>query len=437
MSCSKGPRASFVEDKPFASLFVHRDVLTLRWCRKRDLKSRSRRALAALKKKRIEERYVSRPFWSTGGREEVRAAFSLASLSGINVGHFNLDGKTVMEAKKYPAKPSVALIAGDGIGPEISRATVQILDAAGASIDWKPVPAGMSAHESENNPLPDRTLETIKDCGLALKSPLKTPVGTGFRSVNVALRKHFDLYANLRPSVTIPGVPTRYENVDMVIVRENTEDLYAGIEHYVDPRRSAAESIAVITRFGSERIARYAFEYAQKHGRKKVTAVHKANILKLSNGLFLDVVKEVAAEYPKIEFDDMIVDATAMRMVVDPTQFDVIVTMNLFGDILSDLAAGLIGGLGVAGAANIGADGFAIFEAVHGTAPDIAGKGIANPTGLLMSACLLLDHIGQNDVATKVRDAMFKILLDKDKCTGDLGGKANTAQYAENVIAAF
>lgn len=340
-------------------------------------------------------------------------------------------------SKTYPAKPSVALIPGDGIGPEVSRATVQILDAAGASIDWKTVTAGMSAHKSENNPLPDRTLEVIKECGLALKSPLQTPVGTGFRSVNVALRKHFDLYANVRPSKTIPGVPCRYENVDMVIVRENTEDLYAGIEHYVDPRKSAAESIAVITRYGSERIARYAFEYARKMGRKKVTAVHKANILKLSNGLFLDVTKEVAAEYKDIEFNDMIVDATAMRMVVDPTQFDVVVTMNLFGDILSDLAAGLIGGLGVAGAANIGEDDFAIFEAVHGTAPDIEGKGIANPTGLLLSGCLLLEHVGQNECAKKVRTAIETVMAKKETRTGDLGGPLNTAQYAENLIAQF
>src|SRR5438477_611522 len=239
---------------------------------------------------------------------------------------------------------------------------------------------------------------------------------------NVALRQQFDLYANVRPVKTIAGVPSRYTNVDLVIVRENTEDLYAGIEHYVDPRRSAAESIAVITKFGSERVIVYAFEYARRHGRKRVTLVHKANILKMSNGLFLDTGREVAKRYPEIAFDDMIVDATAMKLVVSPERFDVIVTMNLFGDILSDLTAGLVGGLGVAPAANIGDNGVAMFEAVRGTAPDIAGKGIANPTGLMLSACLLLDHVGQTEPAARLRKAIRAALGNRETRTGDLGG---------------
>jgi isocitrate dehydrogenase (NAD+) len=248
------------------------------------------------------------------------------------------------------------------------------------------------------------------------------------------LRQTFDLYANVRPAVTIPGVPSRFDKVDVVLVRENTEDLYAGVEHYVDPRRSAAESIAIITRFGSERINVYAFEYARKHGRKKVTLVHKANILKMTNGLFLDTGREVAKRYPEIQFDDMIVDATAMKLVVHPERFDVIVTMNLFGDILSDLTAGLIGGLGVAPAANIGDGGCAIFEAVHGTAPDIAGKGLANPSGLLLSSAMLLDHVGQVDVANRVRKGVFAALANADTRTGDLGGKADTKAFTEAVI---
>jgi isocitrate dehydrogenase (NAD+) len=255
--------------------------------------------------------------------------------------------------------------------------------------------------------------------------------------VNVTLRQHFDMYANVRPAQTIPGVPCRYDNVDIVMVRENTEDLYAGVEHYVDPRRTAAESIAIITKFGSERIIVYAFEYARRHGRKRVTLVHKANILKMSNGLFLDTGREVAKRYPDIAFDDMIVDATAMKLVVAPERFDVIVTMNLFGDILSDLCAGLIGGLGVAPAANIGDGGVAMFEAVHGTAPDIAGKGIANPTALMLSAAMLLDHVKQDAAAAKLRVGIRAALASAATRTADLGGKANTAQFTDAVVAAM
>ncbi len=338
------------------------------------------------------------------------------------------------QKKEFPACPDVALIKGDGIGPEIANATVKILEGAGAQIAWQEAFAGMGALKSHGSPLPEETIATLDSCGLALKSPLATPVGSGFRSINVSLRKHFDLYANVRPAKTIPGVPSRYDNVDMVLVRENTEGMYSGIEHYIDAEKSAAESIAIVTRKSSERIVRYALQYAREHGRKKVTIIHKANILKMSSGLFLDVGREVAKEFDDIECNDMIVDATAMRMVVNPEAFDVMVTTNLFGDILSDLAAGLIGGLGVAPAANIGADGRAMFEAVHGTAPDIAGKGIGNPSGLCLSACLLLDHIGQTDVAARVRKGLWATLADPKTRTGDLGGSATTAQFADSVV---
>jgi isocitrate dehydrogenase (NAD+) len=344
--------------------------------------------------------------------------------------------------------PTVSLIEGDGIGPEITAATVRAIEAAGGQLVWERVEAGAAAAAKHGDPLPAATIDSIKRNQLALKAPLATPSGGGYRSANVTLRQHFDLYANVRPARTMAGVPSRYTGVDMVIVRENTEDLYAGIEHYIDPRRTAAESIAVITRFGSERVIVYAFEYARRHKRRKVTLVHKANIMKMSNGLFLDTGREIAARYPDIEFDDMIVDATAMKMVVSPERFDVIVTMNLFGDILSDLAAGLIGGLGVAPAANIGdgpnvnagrTDGraCAMFEAVHGTAPDIAGKGIANPTGLMLSAAMLLDHVDQNRAADRLRAGVTVALASTETRTGDLGGQANTQQYTDAVIAAM
>ncbi len=332
---------------------------------------------------------------------------------------------------------TVSLIEGDGIGPEIAAATVRAIDAAGGKITWERVDAGMAGVDKHKDPLPAATVESMKKNQLALKGPLATPSGGGYRSVNVTLRQQFDMYANVRPAKTIAGVPSRYTNVDLVIVRENTEDLYAGVEHYIDPRRSAAESIAIITRFGSERCIVYAFEYARRHGRKRVTLVHKANILKLSNGLFLDVGKEVAQRYPEIQFDDMIVDATAMKLVIAPEKFDVIVTMNLFGDILSDLTAGLIGGLGVAPAANIGEGGCAMFEAVHGTAPDIAGKGIANPTGLMLSAAMLLDHVDQREAAARLRKGVYAALANPESRTGDLGGKGNTASYTDAVIRAM
>src|SRR6478672_8806740 len=299
---------------------------------------------------------------------------------------------------------AVTLIPGDGIGPSISNATVRLLAAAGADIEWDTQVAGMAGVARAGDPIPEATLDSIKRTRLALKGPLETPVGEGFRSINVALRKTFDLYANIRPAHTIVQ-GARYDNIDLVLVRENTEGLYVGIEHYIkmgsDPR-AAAESIALITRAGSERIVRYAFDYAVRHGRKKVTLVHKANILKNSQGLFLDVGREISHEYANIQFNEMIVDATAMNLVLHPEKFDVIVTTNLFGDILSDQISGLVGGLGLAPGGNIGLGG-AIFEAVHGTAPDIAGKGVANPGAVMLAACMLLDHIGDADRAKRIR----------------------------------
>ncbi len=335
------------------------------------------------------------------------------------------------------SRPTASLIEGDGIGPEIAAATVRAVEAAGGEVTWERVDAGAGAVDKHKDPLPQATIDSIKQNQLALKGPLATPSGGGYRSVNVTLRQQFDLYANVRPVRTIAGVPSRYTDVDIVIVRENTEDLYAGVEHYVDPRRTAAESIAIITKFGSERVIIYAFEYARRHGRKKITLVHKANILKMSNGLFLDCGRDIAKRYPDIAFDDMIVDATAMKLVLTPERFDVIVTMNLFGDILSDLTAGLVGGLGVAPAANIGSldsGGCAMFEAVHGTAPDIAGKGIANPTGLMLSAAMLLDYVEQREAGDRLRKGIYAALGAAETRTGDLGGKANTEQYTDAVI---
>lgn len=330
--------------------------------------------------------------------------------------------------------PLISLIRGDGIGPEISDATLEMLQAAGARLRFQEVLAGVAALPTHHDPLPEATLSSIEQTRVALKGPLSTPKGTGFRSVNVALRQHFDLYVNLRPAKTIHGVPSRYEHVDIITVRENTEDIYAGIEHFVGPGRSAAESIAVITRHGSERIVRYAFEYARKHGRKKVSIIHKANILKMSNGLFLEVGKEVAKNYPDIESDDVIVDAACMKLVLQPERFDVIVTMNLFGDILSDLIAGLIGGLGVSPGANLG-ERAAIFEAVHGSAPDIAGQGIANPSALALAAAMMLDHLGQQDAAGRLRRALYAAMADARTRTRDLGGQANTQEFTRAVVA--
>ncbi|CAA9359698.1 MAG: Isocitrate dehydrogenase [NAD] [uncultured Gemmatimonadaceae bacterium] len=331
---------------------------------------------------------------------------------------------------------TVTLIPGDGIGPSITDATLRILDAAGASLEWDRQLAGMAAVTAVGNPMPDATLESIRRTGVALKGPLETPVGEGFRSVNVALRKEFDLYANVRPAHVIQR-GGRFDKVDLVLIRENTEGLYYGAEHYIKiagDARAAAESVALITRFGSERIIRYAFEYAITHARKKLTLVHKANILKFSQGLFLDVAREIAKEYAgRVEFEEQIVDAMAMKLVLYPERFDVICTTNLFGDILSDLISGLVGGLGLAPGGNIGAHG-AIFEAVHGTAPDIAGKGIANPGAVVLAACMLLDHLGDKPRAERIRHAFESTIRDGKVLTRDLGGTASTDEFTDAVI---
>jgi isocitrate dehydrogenase (NAD+) len=297
---------------------------------------------------------------------------------------------------------TITLIPGDGIGPSIADAAVRIIDAAGVKVDWERVEAGIVAIDKYKDPLPQNVLDSIKSTRVALKGPLTTPVGSGFRSVNVALRKEFDLYVNLRPSRSFEGVPSRYHDVNMVVVRENTEEFYAGIEHYIDPSRSAAETIGIVTRSGSERIIRFAYEYAQKHGRKKVTTVHKANILKYTGGLFLEVAREIAKKYPDIKSEDKIIDNMAMQMVLNPHQFDVIVTTNLFGDILSDLASGLVGGLGLAPGANLGYTA-AIFEAVHGSAPDIAGQNLANPCALVLAGAMMLRHLNEDSAADRIQ----------------------------------
>jgi isocitrate dehydrogenase (NAD+) len=328
------------------------------------------------------------------------------------------------------------LIPGDGIGPDITEATLRILDAAGTSFDWDRQVAGAAGVTAKGNPMPDETIESIRRTRLALKGPLETPVGEGYRSVNVALRQTFDLYANVRPAKDIvPG--GRFENVDIVLIRENTEGLYAGLEHYIrigDDPQAAAESVALITRVGSERVIRYAFEYALRHNRKKVTLVHKANILKFSQGLFRSVGQKIAKEYDgKLQYEERIIDAAAMHLVIDPGKYDVIVTTNLFGDILSDLVSGLVGGLGLAPGANIGKDA-AIFEAVHGTAPDIAGQGIANPSALLLAACLMLDHVGDRFRADRIRRALYGTIKAGRTLTKDLGGNATTTQFADAVV---
>jgi isocitrate dehydrogenase (NAD+) len=331
----------------------------------------------------------------------------------------------------------VTLIAGDGIGPEICEATLRVLEAAGADLAFDRQDAGAGAAKRLGDPLPEGTIASIGRTRLALKGPLETPSGGGYRSVNVALRREFDLYANVRPAHTIVK-GGRFEDVDVVLVRENTEGLYSGIEHYVrigDDPHAAAGSLAVVTRFGAERSIRYAFDYAIRNDRRRVTLVHKANILKFSQGLFLEVGRTLAAEYEgRVEYEERIVDAMAMQLVLHPERFDVVVTTNLFGDILSDLISGLVGGLGLAPGANIGVDA-AIFEAVHGTAPDIAGQGLANPGALLLAACMLLDHVGDGERATRIREAFEAVVIEGKTVTRDLGGTAGTTQLADAVIA--
>jgi isocitrate dehydrogenase (NAD+) len=328
------------------------------------------------------------------------------------------------------ARHDITLIAGDGIGPEVTGAVVTVLEAAGLQADWDTHVAGVLALERHGETLPAALLDSIRRTKVALKGPVTTPVAGGFTSVNVGLRKALDLFANLRPVWNLAGVPSRYTGVDLVIVRENTEDLYAGLEHEVVP--GVVESLKIITAEASTRIARFAFEYARRHGRRRVTAVHKANIMKLGDGLFLRTVRDVAKAYPDITSDDRIVDNACMQLVVNPTQFDVLLLPNLYGDIVSDLCAGLVGGLGVVPGANLGTE-IGVFEAVHGSAPDIAGKGVANPTALLLSALLMLRHIGENGIADRISRALSIVLGDDQIRTRDLGGTASTAEFTSAI----
>ncbi|UXI66937.1 isocitrate dehydrogenase [Tahibacter amnicola] len=331
---------------------------------------------------------------------------------------------------------TIAVIRGDGIGPEIMNATLRVLDELKAGLSYEFVEAGLIAQEQQGELLPKATMEAIARHRVALKGPLTTPIGGGFSSLNVELRKRFDLYANVRPAITIPGTKARYEDIDLITVRENTEGAYGSDGQVLSEDGDTALSQIKVTRRGSERIVRYAFELARRQGRKKVTVVHKANIMKTTSGLFLKVAREVAAQFPEIQCNEMIVDNCCMQLVMNPHQFDVIVTTNLFGDILSDLCAGLVGGLGLAPGANIGTEA-AIFEAVHGSAPDIAGKGIANPCALLLAACQMLGHIGLEEQAQRVRTAIRTVVAKKDRVTPDLGGTGTTDSFADALIDAL
>jgi isocitrate dehydrogenase (NAD+) len=332
------------------------------------------------------------------------------------------------------SKTTITLIPGDGIGPEVTNATVRVLEAAGAELDYESHVAGAQAVVLYGNPLPDAVLESIQRTKVALKGPVTTQVGGGFQSINVQLRKKLDLYANLRPALSLPGIPNRFEGVDLVVVRENTESLYAGIEHVVVP--GVVESIKIITEKASTRIAHFAFEYARRHGRKRVTAVHKANIMKLSDGLFLECFRNVSQQYPDIEADDKIVDNMCMQLVMRPEKYDVLLLENLYGDIVSDLCAGLVGGLGVVAGANLGLES-AVFEAVHGSAPDIAGRDLANPLALIRSAILMLYHLGKDDVAKRTGAAIYKTIVQDRILTRDLGGQATTTQFTDAIVRAL
>ncbi|MGE0641314.1 MAG: isocitrate dehydrogenase (NAD(+)) [Thermoanaerobaculia bacterium] len=326
---------------------------------------------------------------------------------------------------------TITLLPGDGIGPEVTAATVRVLEAAGARFEWDSHLAGSEALARYGNPLPQDVLDSIERNGVALKGPVTTPVGTGFASINVQLRKVLDLYANLRPAKNLPGIASRYEGVDLIVVRENTEDLYSGLEHTVVP--GVVESLKIITEKASTRIARFAFEHAVANGRKRITAVHKANIMKLSDGLFLDCFRKVATEYPQIEADDRIVDNLCMQLVTRPEQFDVLLLENLYGDIVSDLCAGLVGGLGVVPGANFGQKG-AVFEAVHGSAPDIAGLNLANPLALILTAVMMLRHLGELAIADRIDAALQRVLADRGVRTRDLGGSATTTEFTETIV---
>jgi isocitrate dehydrogenase (NAD+) len=329
---------------------------------------------------------------------------------------------------------TITLIPGDGIGPEVTDAVLRILQVAGVTVDWDRQEAGIVAFERHKTALPVELLDSVRRTRVALKGPVTTPIGEGFTSVNVGLRKALDLFANLRPVWSLPGVPTRYSNIDLVIVRENTEDLYSGLEHEVVP--GVVESLKIITEKASRRISEFAFNYARKHGRKKVTAIHKANIMKLSDGLFIRTSRDVARQFVDIPYDEKIIDAACMLLVMKPESFDVLVLPNLYGDIVSDLCAGLVGGLGVVPGANLGLDS-AVFEAVHGSAPDIAGKGLANPTALLLSALLMLEHLGETGAADRIRRALHQVLGSGQVRTRDLGGSATTSEFTAAVCAAI
>jgi isocitrate dehydrogenase (NAD+) len=329
-------------------------------------------------------------------------------------------------------KRKVTLIPGDGIGPEITASALKIFETAGAEIEWESMPAGLEAMGKYGVPVPEELLDSIKRNKIALKGPITTIVGKGFSSANVTLRKELGLYSNLRPVRTVKGVETHYKNIDLIIVRENTEDLYSGIEHLITP--GVSESIKVITYHASSRIARFAFEYARRNNRKKVAAVHKANIMKLTDGMFLDATKQVAKDYPDIQYREVIVDNCAMQLVMNPNQFEVLVLTNLYGDIISDLCAGLVGGLGVVPGANIG-DDYAIFEAVHGSAPDIAGKNIANPLALIFSGIMMFEHMGLDDIAANIAQAITSVLVEGKVRTRDLGGTANTTEFTDAILA--
>ncbi len=332
----------------------------------------------------------------------------------------------------------VTLIKGDGIGPSIMDEAVKVIEASGAKIEWEEAHAGLSAFEKFETPLPDATMASFDKTRVAFKGPLTTVVGTGFRSINVALRQKYELYANVRPAKNWNGIKTRFDNVDIVIVRENTEGLYSGLEHYLTPKKDIAESLAVVTRSGSKRVIEYAFKYARDNNRKKVTVCHKANILKYTQGIFLDVARETAAKYPDIEFDEKIVDAACMHMVMKPEQFDVVVTTNMFGDILSDLTAGLVGGLGLIPGANIGDDA-ALFEAVHGSAPDIAGKNLANPAAVIMAGVMMLNHLGEFEAANRVDNALKKVVNEGKYVTPDLNpdAKCGTKGMGDAIVRAM
>jgi isocitrate dehydrogenase (NAD+) len=350
-------------------------------------------------------------------------------------------GHTAEEAKAV--KPAlftsdmahkITLIPGDGIGPEVTQATVRILEATGVKFEWETFMAGAEAFEKYKEYIPKELTESIERTHVGLKGPVSTPIGGGFASINVALRQKFELYANFRPIRNLPHIPTRYPDVDLIIVRENTESLYSGIEHEVVP--GVVESIKIITEKASTRIARFAFEYARKNKRKKIHAIHKANIMKLSDGLFLRCARNVAKDYPEIIYGEHIVDNTCMQLVMNPYQYDVLVMENLYGDIISDLCAAFVGGLGFVPSANLG-DHCAIFEAVHGSAPDIAGRNLANPTAILRSSLLMLRHLGEYDAALKIRNALEKVYRTREKLTRDVGGKAGTSEFADFIIEAM